>query len=51
MKYNNILNQKLVELRNCLLPILMNGKVKVASAYKEVEDKLAMVAEGEGEYK
>src|SRR5690606_37685455 len=49
---NNLaVNQKLAELRDWLLPMLMNGQVTVAGAYTEVEEKLAMVAEGEAEYK
>lgn len=47
-------NQKLSELRDWLLPMLMNGQVRVANpgkdqdlnkAYKQVESKLGMVAE------
>lgn len=44
-------NQELASLRDWLLPMLMNGQVTVAGAYKEVEENLAMVAEGEAEYK
>ena len=38
-------NQELASLRDWLLPMLMNGQVKVAGAYYEVEEKLGMVAE------
>ncbi len=50
-------NQKLSELRDWLLPMLMNGQVKVGDAERESsfakasEDKLAMAAEPEGVYK
>lgn len=40
-------NQQLTELRDWLLPMLMNGQVKV----KEAEEMLSMAAEGEVEYK
>lgn len=40
-------NQELAQLRDWLLPMLMNGQVTVADA----EDKLGMVAEGNAEYK
>jgi type I restriction enzyme S subunit len=43
-------NQELASLRDWLLPMLMNGQVTIASAYKEVEEKLAMVADGEVKY-
>ncbi len=41
-------NQKLSELRDWLLPMLMNGQVKVEDV--ENEESLAMAAEGEVEY-
>ncbi len=43
-------NQGLASLRDWLLPMLMNGQVKVVDAYKEVEGKLGMVAEEEVKY-
>jgi type I restriction enzyme S subunit len=43
-------NQKLASLRDWLLPMLMNGQVKVVEGYKEEEEKLAMVADGEVRY-
>lgn len=43
-------NQKLSELRDWLLPMLMNGQVTVGNAEKEVES-LGLVAEGKEEYK
>jgi type I restriction enzyme S subunit len=43
-------NQKLSELRDWLLPMLMNGQVSVGYAEKEVES-LGLVAEGDEEYK
>jgi type I restriction enzyme S subunit len=43
-------NQKLSELRDWLLPMLMNGQVTVGSLEKEVEG-LGLVAEGRIEYK
>ncbi|HXI01439.1 MAG TPA: restriction endonuclease subunit S [Sphingobacteriaceae bacterium] len=48
---NSQQNQELASLRDWLLPMLMNGQVKVVEAYKEVEEKLGMVAEGEVDYK
>jgi len=44
---NQIENQKLAELRDWLLPMLMNGQIKVG----EVEEKLSMAAEPSVEYK
>ncbi len=52
-------NQKLSELRDWLLPMLMNGQVRVAhpgedrdlnEEYKQVEEQLGMVAEKGGKY-
>ncbi len=43
-------NQKLAELRDWLLPMLMNGQVKVGEVYKEVEEGLSVAAEGEVGY-
>ena len=43
---NRLENQKLSELRDWLLPMLMNGQVKV----KDAEDMLAMAAEQKEEY-
>ena len=48
---NSRQNQELTSLRDWLLPMLMNGQVTVAGAYKEVEEKLAMVAEPRGKYR
>ncbi len=42
-------NQKLSELRDWLLPMLMNGQVSVGGAEKEVES-LGLVAEGDVKY-
>ncbi|MCA4895129.1 MAG: restriction endonuclease subunit S [Cytophagales bacterium] len=50
-------NQKLTELRDWLLPMLMNGQVKIKDAEQEssfaigTEDKLAMAAEPETNYR
>jgi type I restriction enzyme S subunit len=44
-------NKKLAELRDWLLPMLMNGQVKVGDAVKMVEEKLSMAAEPSGVYK
>ncbi len=65
-KYNNIVskynqmilnnhkqNQQLAELRDWLLPMLMNGQVKVKDAKvveEELGEALGVVAEGQGEY-
>ncbi|MGB3491826.1 MAG: restriction endonuclease subunit S, partial [Elainellaceae cyanobacterium] len=38
-------NQKLTELRDWLLPMLMNGQVTVGNSYEQEEEKLGMVAE------
>ena len=52
-------NQKLSELRDWLLPMLMNGQVRVAHSleeghpkdvYEDVEDELGVAAEGETKY-
>ena len=46
---NNLQCLKLAELRDWLLPMLMNGQVSVGKAYEQVEEVLGMVAEdGEG---
>jgi type I restriction enzyme S subunit len=47
---NQIENQKLSELRDWLLPMLMNGQVSVGYAEQEVES-LGLVAEGGEIYK
>lgn len=44
-------NQKLAELRDWLLPMLMNGQVSVSEGYGPVERELGMVAEESKEYK
>lgn len=50
-------NQKLTELRDWLLPMLMNGQIKIKDAEQEssfaiaTEDKLAMAAEPETNYR
>lgn len=44
-------NKRLAELRNWLLPMLMNGQVKVGDAKKMMEDNLSMAAEPSGVYK
>jgi type I restriction enzyme S subunit len=44
-------NQELSSLRDWLLPMLMNGQVKVVEAYKKVEGELGMVAEEGVRYK
>jgi type I restriction enzyme S subunit len=47
-KQKNLLeNQKLTELRDWLLPMLMNGQVKVMD---EMENELSMAAEPKIEY-
>ena len=51
MRINTIKNQKLTELRDWLLPMLMNGQVKVGDAEKMEEEKLSMAAEPSGVYK
>lgn len=47
-------NQKLTELRDWLLPMLMNGQVTVRQAHgstvEEAEEKLSLVAEPQAEY-
>ncbi|MFY9311455.1 MAG: restriction endonuclease subunit S [Bacteroidia bacterium] len=43
-------NQQLASLRDWLLPMLMNGQVKVKDAENIVEEKLGMVAESEEKY-
>lgn len=43
-------NQKLSELRDWLLPMLMNGQVSVGEEYGEVEGELGMVAEEAKKY-
>lgn len=43
-------NQQLAFLRDWLLPMLMNGQVKVKDAEKMVEEKLSMAAEGRVKY-
>lgn len=48
---NEIENQKLSELRDWLLPMLMNGQVTVGDAEKMMEDNLSMAAEPSGVYK
>ncbi|MGB3947829.1 MAG: restriction endonuclease subunit S [Bacteroidia bacterium] len=48
---NNIeQNQQLASLRDWLLPMLMNGQVKVGDAEKMVEEKLNMAAEAREDY-
>ncbi|MBZ9778452.1 hypothetical protein LB452_05895 [Psychroflexus sp. CAK8W] len=47
IRRNRKQNKKLAKLRDWLLPMLMNGQVKVG----EAEQKLGMVAEQEGGYK
>lgn len=44
-------NQQLASLRDWLLPMLMNGQVKVGNAEKMMEEKLSMAAEAKGVYK
>jgi type I restriction enzyme S subunit len=43
-------NQQLAELRDWLLPMLMNGQVKVVDAEKMVDENLSMAAEEKGVY-
>ncbi|MBA4240441.1 MAG: hypothetical protein C0448_06930 [Sphingobacteriaceae bacterium] len=43
-------NQQLASLRDWLLPMLMNGQVKVGDAEKMVAEKLSMAAEEKGGY-
>ena len=44
-------NQQLASLRDWLLPMLMNGQVKVGDAYAQVEEQLLMAAEEGAAYK
>ena len=45
-------NQELAQLRDWLLPMLMNGQVRVGSGeYEREEESLGMVGEGKREYK
>lgn len=44
-------NQELAQLRDWLLPMLMNGQVTVGDAQEMVNEQLGMVAEGNVEYK
>lgn len=44
-------NQELSNLRDWLLPMLMNGQVSVGKAYREVEEVMSMAAEEEVKYK
>ena len=49
-------NQKLSAIRDCLLPMLMNGQVRVAHSHAdgnlgEVEQELVMVAEDNVKYR
>ncbi len=48
---NSLENQQLASLRDWLLPMLMNGQVKVGDAEKMVNDDLSMAAEPSGLYK
>lgn len=48
---NEIENKKLTELRDWLLPMLMNGQVNVEGAKKMVEKKLSIAVEPSGVYK
>ncbi|GAB5538324.1 MAG: hypothetical protein Salg2KO_04270 [Salibacteraceae bacterium] len=43
--HNSKENQKLAELRDWLLPMLMNGQVRVKGAYEQGKEELGMVAE------
>ncbi len=43
-------NQELSDLRDWLLPMLINGQVKVGEAYEQVEEVLSMAAESETKY-
>lgn len=47
---NHKQNQELASLRDWLLPMLMNGQVKVSDGHKMVEETLGMVAEGQVNY-
>lgn len=48
---NNLIeNQLLVELRDWLLPMLMNGQVRVKEGYRMGEERLGKVAEARSEY-
>lgn len=44
-------NQQLASLRDWLLPMLMNGQVKIVDAEKMLNEKLSMAAEPRGVYK
>lgn len=50
IKHNVFENQKLAELRDWLLPMLMNGQVRVEKGYDDVEEGLGLAAEHKGEY-
>ncbi|SEF51577.1 type I restriction enzyme, S subunit [Halpernia humi] len=51
IKINSKQNQELAQLRDWLLPMLMNGQVRVGSGeYEREEGGLVMVAEGKGKY-
>lgn len=43
-------NQELSQLRDWLLPMLMNGQVSVGSSHKMVEEVLSLAAEGDVGY-
>lgn len=43
-------NQQLSQLRDWLLPMLMNGQVSISEAYRQVEEELSIAAEGAVEY-
>jgi type I restriction enzyme S subunit len=49
---NELENQKLAELRDWLLPMLINGQVRVGDAtkYEMGGENLGMVAEGKDKY-
>jgi type I restriction enzyme S subunit len=49
IKHNTFENQKLSELRDWILPMLMNGQITIGGAEKEMES-LGLVAEGDAKY-
>ena len=51
MTINTKENQELSELRDWLLPMLMNGQITVGDAYEKVEEKLGMVADDKIKYR
>lgn len=51
IRNNDYQNRELTSLRDWLLPMLMNGQIKVVEAYNNVADHLGMVAEADTVYR